>query len=93
MDMSTKYNQIDQNLKDAKWFAERGQVATAISIVEDTFDNFMDFRVWWLASYCDELGEKFSKWVAKIMVLFYDGHCNGETQIMVGMTYNEIYNK
>ena len=76
-------------MKDAMWFAEHGQVATALALVDDAFDSFMDFRVWFLVEDTD-FSEKFYFWVAKVMVLFYDRHCSNEEQKLVNLTYYEI---
>ena len=85
------YSEEHLILKDAMWFAEHKQVATALSLVDDAFDSFFDFRVWFLVQDRDsEFSEKFCFWVAKVMVLFYDGHCPQETQRLVNLTYSEI---
>lgn len=85
------YSEEHLILKDAMWFAEHKQVATALSLVDDTFDSFLDFRVWFLVEdENSEFSEKFRFWVAKVMVLFYDGHCSQETQQLVNLTYSEI---
>ena len=88
------YSETHKILKDAMWFAEHKQVATALSLVEDAFDSFLDFRVWFFVEDTDsEFSEKFCFWVAKVMILFYDGHCSREVQKLVNLTYKEVYKR
>ncbi|MBR4589185.1 MAG: hypothetical protein IKO36_00860 [Bacteroidaceae bacterium] len=84
---------MDKNLQMAYWFAENGYVDTAIACVEDAFDNFIQFRAWYLTECNPEyrlFNEHFIKWVAKIMILFYDGHCDKNDIPLVNATKNEI---
>lgn len=85
-------------LKDAYWFVEHDQIDTAISLVDEAFDNFMEFRAWWLTESNSEyrlFDEHFAKWVGKIMVMFYlDCPTNtDDTNSMIFLTYSEIYSE
>lgn len=87
------YTEQKQILKDAEWFAERGQIATAISLVDDAFDNFLEFRTWYITeSNPNSLFDHyFCNWVAKIMIVFYYNHCVPDIQALVELTYYELY--
>lgn len=84
-------------LKDAYWFAEHDQIYTAISLVDEAFDNFLEFRAWWLTESNPEYSifdEHFCKWVAKIMVMMHAGHyTDNDTNAMIALTYEEIYSE
>lgn len=83
-----KYEQQIEILKDAYWFAEHKMVDVAMSLVYDAFNNYTDFYAWYLTETCEyALFDKyFVEWVAKVMILLYNGCCSNDEQIMVNFT-------
>ena len=92
--METNINKQKQDLKAAEWFAKHNQIDMAISIIDDVFHSFTQFRAWYLTNLNPEYGlhfdEYFVYWVAKIMVVMYNDHCPKEIQKQVYQTYMEI---
>ena len=88
------YETRNSLLKDSYWFAEHDQLDTAISLIDEAFDNFLEFRAWWLTESNPEYSlfdVEFCKWVGKIMVMFWWGHTIGDDSEILFLTYCEIY--
>lgn len=88
------YDKEHELLKQAYWFAENKMIDTAIALVEEAFDNFNQFRAWYLTNRDTEYSlftdKFFNNWVAKIMVLMYNGHCSENEQALINMTRYEL---
>ena len=81
-------------LNHAYWFAEHDMVDIAISLIDEAFDDFIQFRAWYLTNSdpeCSIFTDKhFNDWVAKIMILMYNGHCSENEQPLVNITCFEL---
>ena len=88
------FNKERELLNQAYWFAEHGMIDIAISLVDEAFDDFNNFRAWYLTNSNPEYSlftdQHFNDWVAKIMVLMYNGHCSEDEQPLVNITCFEL---
>lgn len=88
-----EYKKQRETLMDAYWFAEHGMTYVAISLVDEAFDNYMEFYSFYLTESNKEYAlfdDFFVDWVAKIMILFYNGKCSHGEQTMVNLTAKNL---